>query len=340
MLKRAALCLMLLCLCVGCGGEQPKEEEPALEGYSGSVTLFCSMQEEQIQAIKEGFEKKYPDITMEYFFAGTNKILTKLATEMQSGKITADLVWTGAPSDYRKLKRDGVLSPYISPQAININEAFADEHHYYIGGRLMSAVIAYNTDLVSEEEAPRTWKDLLDPKWKDRIIMTDPGSSGSAKYFVGALMNDPDYGETFFEELKANGCMLESNSTATHLLVADGTYAVGICLDYIVSNLEQAGQPIAFQLPSEDAVPICCPMGLVAGCPNERNGRLLYDFILSKEGQQILTEQHLRSIRDDVGEDEVSLQTLLGSRLPVDDQVICDTAEDTMDRFDAIFFHD
>lgn len=73
------------------------------------------MQEEEIQAIKEGFEAKYPQITMNYFFAGTNKVLTKLATEMQSGEISADLVWTGAPSDYRKLKENRYLSPYISP---------------------------------------------------------------------------------------------------------------------------------------------------------------------------------------------------------------------------------
>lgn len=69
------------------------------------------MQEEEIQAIKEGFEAKYPQITMNYFFAGTNKVLTKLATEMQSGEIAADLVWTGAPSDYRKLKENRYLSP-------------------------------------------------------------------------------------------------------------------------------------------------------------------------------------------------------------------------------------
>lgn len=203
------------------------------------------MQEEEIQAIKEGFEAKYPQITMNYFFAGTNKVLTKLATEMQSGEIAADLVWTGAPSDYRKLKENRYLSPYISPQAININEAFMDEHHYYIGGRLMSAVIAYNTDLVSEEDAPRTWDDLLDPRWNGQIVMTDPGSSGSIKYFVGALMNSPAYGTAYFERLRENGCMLESNSTATHLQVAHGTYAVGICMDYIVSNMEEAGEPIS-----------------------------------------------------------------------------------------------
>jgi iron(III) transport system substrate-binding protein len=340
-LKKTAICLALLGMCTGCsGGEQPAEGTLALTGYSGSVTLFSSMQEEQIQAIKEGFEQKYPNITMDYFFAGTSKVLTKLATEMQSGEITADLVWTGAPSDYRKLKEDRYLSPYISPQAININEAFVDEHHYYIGGRLMSAVIAYNTDLVSEEEAPRTWEELLDPKWKGKIVMTDPGSSGSTKYFVGALMNAPGYGEAYFEQLKENGCMLESNSTATHLQIADGTYAVGICLDYIVSNLEHDGEPIAFHVPERDAVPIYSPMGLVAGCPNERNGRLLYDYILSKEGQQILVEHHLRSIRDDVDDFGIPLQTVLDTRLPVDDQVVSDTMEDAMGRFDRIFFQE
>ena len=139
--------------------------------------------------------------------------------------------------------------------------------------------------------------------------------------------------------LKENGCMLESNSTAAHLQVANGTYAVGICLDYIVRNMEQTGASIAFQVPEQDAVPIYSPMGLVAGCPNERNGRLLYDYILSKEGQQILMEHSLRSIRDDM-DDSVSLQTLLDTRLPVDEQVISDTAEDVMNRFDQIFFHD
>ena len=339
--RTTAVCLALLALCAGCaGGERPAEGTPAMTGYSGKVTLFCSMQEEQIQAIKEGFEQKYPNITMDYFFAGTSKVLTKLATEMQSGEITADLIWTGAPSDYRKLKEDRCLSPYISPQAININEAFVDEHHYYIGGRLMSAVIAYNTDLVPEEEAPRTWEELLDPKWKGRIVMTDPGSSGSTKYFVGALMNAPGYGQAYFERLKENGCMLESNSTATHLQIADGTYAVGICLDYIVGNLEQDGEPISFHAPERDTVPIYSPMGLVAGCPNERNGRLLYDYILSKEGQQILTEHHLHSIRDDVEPSGGSVQAVLDARLPVDDQVVSDTSEEVMDRFDRIFFQE
>ena len=99
-------------------------------------------------------------------------------------------------------------------------------------------------------------------------------------------------------------------------------------------------QRLDILLPERDTVPIYSPMGLVAGCPNERNGRLLYDYILSKEGQTILTEHHLHSIRDDLGNTPDFIQTVLDSRLPVNEQEISDTMEDVMDRFDRIFFQD
>lgn len=338
MRKKLSAILLAVLLCAGCGADV-EETPPARFGYSGSVMLFCSMQEEQILAIKKGFEEKYPGITMDYYFSSTSKVLTKLATERQSGKITADVIWTGDPSDYIDLKATHTLSPYISPQAININETFMDEQHYYIGGRLMSVVIAYNTDLVAEDEVPRTWEDLLDPKWKGRIVMTDPKGAGSTKYFVSSLMGASGYGPAFFSGLYDNGCMLESSTAATHQRVADGTYAIGICLDYIVSNLKDQGRPIALHYPEEDLITIYCPMGIVAGCPNEYNGRLLYDFILSKEGQSILVDNHLRSIRDDVEQDGPSIQTILDTRFPTDDQQISDTADELLAEFDRIFFH-
>ncbi|MEG1783066.1 MAG: extracellular solute-binding protein, partial [Oscillospiraceae bacterium] len=169
---------MISLLLSGCGTQeksQPDDEDYA--DYSGRVMLYCSMQEKQIQAIKKGFETKYPSIEMDYYFAGTGKILTKLAAEVQGGDIAADVVWMGTPSSYVALKKDRVLSPYISPQAINIDPAFSDEHYYYTGARLISVVIGYNSALISPTEAPKTWQELLDPKWKGKIVMTDPGSA-------------------------------------------------------------------------------------------------------------------------------------------------------------------
>ena len=71
---------------------------------SGNVMLYSSMQEDQLMAIKEGFEKKYPNIKMDYYFAGTGKVITKIATEHQSGQVAADVIWVGDPSDYIGLR--------------------------------------------------------------------------------------------------------------------------------------------------------------------------------------------------------------------------------------------
>ncbi|MEG3029342.1 MAG: ABC transporter substrate-binding protein [Oscillospiraceae bacterium] len=296
------------------------------------------MQEKQIQAIKNGFEAKYPEVEMQYYFAGSGKIITKLSAEVQSGNVGADVVWMGTPSSYVALKKDRVLSPYISPQAINIDSAFSDEHFYYTGARLISVVIGYNPQLVSKQEAPKTWEELLDPKWKDKIIMTDPGSAGSTRYFVGALMANEGYGEDFFKQLFDNGCVLESNTTATHMRIANGDYPIGICLDYIGDNMAENGENIAYNVPTTDLIAIHCPLGLVAGCPNERNGRLLYDYILSKEGQQILVENHLHSIREDVQQPGMSVQDILSSRMVVDDAYLSEHETDTIRSFDRIFF--
>ncbi|MEG1896107.1 MAG: ABC transporter substrate-binding protein [Oscillospiraceae bacterium] len=326
-------------LCTGCTSlptSKTDTEEPS--DYFGTVMLYCSMQDQQIQAIKKGFETKYPEIELKYYFSGTGKILTKLAAEVQSGDIAADVVWMGTPSSYIALKKDRVLSPYISPQAINIDPAFSDEHFYYTGARLISVVIGYNSDLVSKEEVPKTWQELLDPKWKGKIIMTDPGSAGSTRYFVGALMADEEYGEEFFQGLFDNGCALESNTTATHMRIANGDYPIGICLDYIADNMKEDGKSIDYNVPQEDLIAIHCPLGLVAGCPNERNGRLLYDYILSKEGQQILVENHLHSIREDVEQPGVPVQTILQSRMAVDDNYLIEHETDTNRKFDRIFF--
>ncbi|MEG0764454.1 MAG: ABC transporter substrate-binding protein [Pseudoflavonifractor sp.] len=340
MARLIAMLLMAVFLCSSCGSSPAPSPAPtAPSGYTGQVMLYCSMQDDQIQAIKRGFEAKYPEIEMNYYFASSGKILTKLASEVQSGQIAADVLWMGTPAGYISLKESRVLSPYISPQAIHIDPAFSDEHFYYTGARLISLVIGYNSDLIAPEDVPKTWRELLDPKWKGKIVMTDPGSAGSTRYFVGALMASEAYGAEFFEGLAANDCALESGTTATHMRVAQGDYPIGICLDYIADNMAEEGQPIAYTLPQEDMIAIHCPVGLVAGCPDERNGRLLYDYILSKEGQQILVEEHLHSIREDVEQPGVSVQTILDTRMPVDDSYLSAHEAETIRKFDRIFFH-
>lgn len=312
-------------------------EQAAASSASGTVMLYSSMQEDQLIAVKEGFEKKYPNVKMDYYFAGTGKVITKIATEHQSGQVAADVIWVGDPSDYIGFKKEGILAQYTSPESGAIADKFIDPDGYYTGARMMNMAIGYNTTLVTEEEAPTSWNDLLDAKWNNQIVMTDPSSAGTTKYFVGALLSNPAYGEEYFKKLKENGCELESGTTATHNQVAAGAYKVGIMLDYVSQNLIDEGSPIGFKYLDSDLVSIFSPIGLVEGCANEDNGKLLYDFILSKEGQEILVENNLLSVRDDVEQKGESVDTIAAAAMDVDLQSLSDQSDEIINTFDSIF---
>lgn len=343
--------VMTLSLLAGCGGKSAETPAPAPESkaptaesqapatapektYSGKVMLYSSMQEDQLVAIKEGFEKKYPGVTMEYYFAGTSKVVTKISTEAQAGHVDADVIWVGDAADYVSFKDEGILQQYTSPEAADLDPAYVDADGYYTAARLVGVGIAYNTVTVTPGEAPKTWDDLLDPKWKDQIVMSDPGTAGTTKYWMNAMMCSDKYGADYMQKLKDNGCLLESGTTATHNQLAASAYQVGVCLDYVTANLVAEGSPIAFLYP-EDTVSIASPIGLVKDCNNEENGKLLYDFILSKEGQEILVANNLVSVRADV-EQAVDLSAI-PSMLDTDFAKLASDSGTNLETFNKIF---
>ena len=303
---------------------------------SGKVMLYSSMQEAQLQAIEQAFEAKYPTVDMEYYYAGGGKLVTKMTTEAQDGgQIASDLVWLGDPSDHEAFKANGWLEPYVSPETDHIAEAYRDPDGYYTAGRLVTMGIAWFIG-VDEEDAPKTWNDLLDPKWYNQIIMTDPSQASTTKYWMAAMMQSPKYGPDYFQKLKDNGVELESGTTATHNRVADASYQVGICLDYVSANLIAEGSPMMFHYTTEDVITMTSPVALIKGCANEENGKLLMDFILSKEGQEVLVANNLVSVRDDV-EMQVDTSAIAAINMEVDYNDLGENLQTYLDTFNKIF---
>jgi len=302
---------------------------------SGTVMMYSSMQEKQLVAIREGFEKKYPGIKMEYYFAGTGKVMTKIATEAQAGHVDADVLWVGDPTNYVQFKAQGILEQYVSPETEFIDKAFVDPEGYYTGARMMNMGIAYNTQNVKGDDIPKTWNDLLSSKWKDALVMTDPNTAGTTKYWRNAMMANPKYGVTFFEGLKANGCKMASGTTATHNEIAAGEYDVGVCLDYVTENIKEKGSPIEFVYP-EETVSIFSPIGLVKNAKNMENGKLLYDFILSKEGQEIIVAQNLLSVRAGI-QQKADVAAIAAKAMASDMKDVVEKEAESKAAFDKIF---
>ncbi len=310
----------------------------AQETYSGTVMLYSSLKEKQLAAVKAGFEAKYPGITMEYYAAGTGSIKTKIATEQQAGQVAADILWVGDSSDYLTFKDQGILEPYVSPEAATINAAFKDPDDLFCGARLVVMGLAYNTSIVPENEIPHKWTDLLSEHFRDMILMTDPTESGTTAYLVGALVNDESYGWAFFEKLAQMGTELNSGTSGTHNNVAAGGYKVCIAVDYVTQTLEGQGSPIKFVYPSEDTIAISSPIALVKGCANMDNGKLLYDWLLSTEGQEVLIANDCTPIRDEVTKaGALSASEIAEIALKPDEAKLAVEKGNTLDHFDTLF---
>ena len=111
---------------------------------------------------------------------------------------------------------------------------------------------------------------------------------------------------------------------------------MGICLDYVTASLAEQGSPIAFVFP-EDTVSIFSPIGLVKDSVNQENGKLLFDFILSKEGQEILVSQNLISVRDDVEQPGVNVAEIASKALSLDLEAMAEQNDANLAAYDKIF---
>ena len=142
----------------------------------------------------------------------------------------------------------------------------------------------------------------------------------------------------FFEDLAAMGTELDSGTSGTHNNVASGGYKVCIAVDYVTQTLESQGSPIKFVYPAEDTIAISSPIALVKGCANPDNGKLLYDFILSEEGQTVLMKADCTPIRDGVAkEGALSASEIAAIALKPDEAKLAQEKQDTLDHFDQLF---
>ena len=328
--KRIAVLIFVLVMLPAAAGVA------ADEGPKGRVVLYSSMQEAQLKALEKAFEAKYPGVDMEYCYAGGARLLARMTAEASDGgRIAGDLVWLGDPSNYEAFKANGWLTPYISPETEHIAKEYTDPEGYYTAGRLVTMGIAWFIG-VGEADAPRTWNDLLDPRWKDRIIMTDPAQASTARYWMAAMMQSEKYGPAYFEALRDNGVTLGSGTAATHNRVADGSFHVGVCLDYVSAGLIAEGFPMAFRCTDEDVVAITSPVAVIRGCANEENAKLLMDFILSREGQEVLAANNLVSVRDDV-ETRADISAIAAAGMAVDCADLAGNMQYYMNEFNRIF---
>lgn len=259
------------------------------------LTVYTSMKDSLIGALKDEFLKQNPDIEFDAYVAGAGKLMAKIAAERQSGKMVADILWHSEVPDFYQLKKEGVLEPYKSVNAQYVESPVNDPEYYFTPARNGTLGIVYNTRFI--KTAPKTWKDVLGPDYKDAFGVADPALSGTAYGSTAALVNL--YGWDYFKDMQKNGGIMSQGSGQVVDDTAMGDLVACIGVDYITMAKIEKGATLAMAYPKETIV-LPSPIGIIKGTPNLSAAKKFVDFLLSKEGQQIIADNYTLPVRSDV----------------------------------------
>ena len=267
---------------------------------TGKLMLFTSVPIDTINKVKAEFEKRQPGIELNIFRSGTGEVMNRIYNEIDEGEIQADLLWVADFTVGEELKNRGQLLKYKSPQVDNIISFLKDKDDYYYAARLLSMIIAYNTDNV--KKIPTSYRDLLNPDHKGKIVLADPSYSGAALYTVINLAQTEEFGWDYFVRLYENEMQIVKDNTSLIQAIADGELDIGITIDFMVRDLKNKNPdiPIDYIFPEEGVVLVPSPIAITKDCQNLPAAKAFVDFILSKEGQEFLSTQRITPVRLDV----------------------------------------
>ena len=149
----------------------------------GKIVVYTGRTVTAMQILSKAFSEKYPGVEVDFFRAGLSQVMERFSTESAAGKHSADVVDLVVRRS-KEAHSKGLVTPYTPPALANYPANMQVEGGIYVPYALHLGSFAWNTDLVSAEDVPQTWEDLLDPKWKGKLAMQDPMQGGGAAAWV------------------------------------------------------------------------------------------------------------------------------------------------------------
>jgi iron(III) transport system substrate-binding protein len=258
------------------------KKEGKVVWYTGAA-LFTA------ERVARFFELAYPGIKVEVQRSGSERILQRLMQETAAGIKNADIFNSSDVGHYILLKKKGMLAKYSPAGADRFPESFRDPDGIAFGWRAFLIVISYNSRLLPAADAPKTWRDLLDPKWKGKLVTAHPGYSGSIATYTLALVNL--YGWDYFKQLAQNKPHLTQSVHDPAQLVAAGERVVGANgAEYFLYSERKKGNPIGIVYPQDGVPLVVSPSAITSSSPHPAAARLFTDFIFSKNVQKFLAD--------------------------------------------------
>jgi iron(III) transport system substrate-binding protein len=256
----------------------------------GKAVWYTAVDLPVAERMARAFESAYPGIAVRVERSGGERIFQRIGQEYSSNIHAVDVVNSSDAAHFIVWKRQDMLLPYV-PE--DVAQHYQSEHRdpdgQFASWRIWLSVIGYNTKLVKAEEAPRSFADLLDPKWTGKIVKAHPGYSGTI--MTATYQISRDLGWEYFEKL-ARQKVLQVQSSADppkklalgeRAIMADGN-------DYNLIQMKEKGEPVEIVYPTEGTPLIIGPSGLMKDAPNPNAAKLLLSWMFSLEAQQLMVD--------------------------------------------------
>lgn len=271
------------------------------EGPSGKVVIYTSIYQDVIDILEPAIEAKYPGLDVEFFYGGTGTLQTKVAGEMEVGKLGCDMLMVAEPAYSLELMEGGWLHPYKSVNRDKMAFDY-DEDGYWHCIRVCTMGLAYNPDMYTKEEIPTSYYDFAyDTEAAGMISMSNPLTSGTAMATIVGLVDK--YGEAYFEALGKQDVMIESGSSALAKLETGECKVIMILEESVLKKREEEGSTLEWFIPDDGNVVIPSTAMIVDGAKSANNNlaacEAIVDWILSEEGQSYIVKGWMHSVLAD-----------------------------------------
>ncbi len=324
-------------------GTSTPSETTTTKEISGTIHFYTSIPKDIAVRIADEFQKKYPNVKVEVYRSGASKVMTKLQAEIEAGKIIADVVWLADPGNTIYLKSKGVLMKYTPKDADKVPDFAKDPDGYWIAGRLIAPVIAYNTKII--KNPPKKWSDLIDSNYKSSlpapwntaegwVAIPNPLYSGAATAWVYGISQK--YGWDYFKNARKLGMVVLKSNGAVKNAVIEGQDPIGVTLDYMARQAISSGAPINYVYPEDGTVLIPSPIAIMKTTKNPDAAKAFVDFLLSKEVQELLVQYKIIPARTDVKPPEGTPSVSDIPKIDIDWQKLSSQLEDIRNKFSEI----
>src|ERR1700681_3403675 len=253
----------------------------------GKIVYYTSIDLPVAERIAKAFESKYPDIAVRVERTGAERVFQRIGQEYASGIHAVDVVNSSDAAHFIAWKREGLLEAYV-PE--DVARFYPDEHKdsdgMFASFRVWLCVIGYNTAMVQPGEPPRSYADLLDPKWMGKIVKAHPGYSGTI--MTATYQMARDLGWEFFEKLAKQKVMQVQSSADPPKKLALGERAVmADGNEYNMFIEKEKGNPVEIVYATEGSPLIVGPNGMFKNAPNPNAARLFQSFCFFPEAQEL-----------------------------------------------------